>query len=614
MKSIIILISVIFSVWNPLGPDQRTVTGKVTDAGTGRAIPGVTVSESGTNNFVFTDIDGQFRIQVRTSGTCLEFTMTGFADYKLKLGNASEYQVKLQPLKNLKDEVFLMEYEAEEASKSRWVMHKAAGAPSTGYLTQGGNDYRPPPDYNTEEYDKITENNFKLVSHDPLSTFSVDVDRASYANVRRFLNDNMMPPRDAVRTEELINYFGYDYPQPTNGDPFSINLEMGSASWNPGRKLFRVGLQGKEVNVRDLPAGNLVFLLDVSGSMNSSNKLPLLKSAFKILVDELRPEDRVAIVVYAGAAGLVLESTPGDNKEKIISALERLQAGGSTAGGAGIRLAYKVAKENYIPGGNNRVILATDGDFNIGESSDAAMERLIEEKREEGVFLTVLGFGMGNYKDARMEKISNAGNGNYAYIDNIMEAKKVLGKEIWGTLYTIAMDVKIQIEFNPAQVKAYRLIGYENRLLNKEDFNDDTRDAGDIGSGHTVTAFYEIIPAGSEEEVPGVDALEYQQTRINKSENLMTVKLRYKEPGEDESKLIVKRVTEKEITPGTRTTGYLFAGCLAEFGMLLRDSEFKGQSSYDNILSMRNDLQKDDPEGYKAEFFKLVETAKYLSR
>lgn len=597
-----------------MGPEQRTVTGKVTDAETGVAIPGVTVTESGTNNFVFTDINGMFSIQVRTSGTYLEFTMTGFADYKLKLGNASEYRVKLQPLKQLKDEVVLMEYEAEEAAKSRWVMHKAAGAPSTGYLTQGGNDYRPPPDFNTEEYDKITENNFKLVSHDPLSTFSVDVDRASYANVRRFLNDNRMPPKDAVRIEELINYFGYDYPQPTQGDPFSINLEMGTAPWNPERKLLRVGLQGKEVNVQELPASNLVFLLDVSGSMRSPNKLPLLKSAFKILVDQLRPEDRVAIIVYAGAAGLVLESTPGDNKGKIIAALDRLQAGGSTAGGAGIRLAYKIARENYIPGGNNRVILATDGDFNIGESSDAAMERLIEEKREEGVFLTVLGFGMGNYKDAKMEKISNAGNGNYAYIDNIMEAKKVLGKEIWGTLYTIAKDVKIQIEFNPAQVKAYRLIGYENRLLNKEDFNDDTRDAGDIGSGHTVTAFYEIIPADSGEEVPGVDPLEYQTARINKSGNLMTIKLRYKEPDEDESKLIVSRVTEKEISPVTHTTGYLFATGLAEFGMLLRGSEFKGQSSYDHILAMRNDLQKDDPEGYKAEFFKLVETAKYLSR
>jgi len=468
-------------------------------------------------------------------------------------------------------------------------------------------------DFNTESYDKIVENAFVGTISNPLSTFSVDVDRAAYANVRRFLENNQLPPPDAVRIEEMINYFTYSYPQPTSDEPFSVNLELANCPWNSGHQLISIGLKGKEIEVKDLPASNLVFLIDVSGSMSDPNKLPLLKQSFKILIEKLRPADRVAMVVYAGAAGLVLPSTSCDEKDEIIKAFDKLEAGGSTAGGEGIKLAYKIAKENFIDGGNNRIVLATDGDFNIGESSDAAMERLIEKKREEGIFLTVLGFGMGNYKDSKMEKLSNSGNGNYAYIDNILEAKKTLGKEFFGTIYTIAKDVKLQIEFNPAKVKAYRLIGYENRMLNKEDFNDDKKDAGDIGAGHTVTALYEIIPASSKEEVPGVDELEYQKTKVIKSDDLMTLKLRYKMPDASTSQLIKHKISEKDLKKEL-STNFQWAVAVTEFGLLLRGSEFKGNSSFKNVIASAKEAKGNDPEGYRAEFIKLAEVAELLKK
>ncbi len=468
-------------------------------------------------------------------------------------------------------------------------------------------------DFNTESYDKITENAFVSALTNPLSTFSVDVDRAAYANVRRFLEGNQLPPPDAVRIEEMVNYFNYNYPLPTGEHPFSVNLELATCPWNSGHQLISIGLKGKEIEVKDLPSTNLVFLIDVSGSMSDPNKLPLLKQSFKILIEKLRSSDRVAMVVYAGAAGVVLPSTSCDEKEEIIKAFDKLEAGGSTAGGEGIKLAYKIAKENFIEGGNNRVILATDGDFNIGASSDAAMERLIEEKRDDGISLTVLGFGMGNYKDSKMEKLSNAGNGNYAYIDNILEAKKTLGKEFFGTIYTIAKDVKLQIEFNPSKVKAYRLIGYENRMLNKEDFNDDKKDAGDIGAGHTVTAIYEIIPAGSKEEVPGVDELEYQKTKVVKSDDLMTLKLRYKEPDASTSKLIKHKISEKDLKQEF-STNFQWAVAVTEFGLLLRNSEFKGKASFENVIATAKEAKGADPEGYRAEFIKLAEVAELLEK
>jgi len=469
-------------------------------------------------------------------------------------------------------------------------------------------------EFNTEEYDKVQENNFKDVITNPVSTFSIDVDTASYSNVRRFLNNNSMPPIDAVRIEELVNYFDYDYPLPKDENPFSVNLEMSKCPWNKDRNLLMIGLKGKELQQTEIPPSNLVFLLDVSGSMEDPNKLPLLKAGYKILVSKLRPVDRVAIVVYAGAAGLILDSTSGEKKNDINKAIENLRAGGSTAGGEGLQLAYQVAKKGFIPGGNNRIILATDGDFNIGPSSDAEMVRLIEEKRKEGIFITILGFGMGNYKDSKMEKIADAGNGNYYYIDNILEAKKVLSNDIWGTLFTIAKDVKIQIEFNPANVKGYRLIGYENRILNKEDFNDDKKDAGEIGAGHRVTAFYEIIPASSNEEIPGSDKLEYQKTTVVESADLMTLKLRYKNPDEDKSNLMSYKVIEKDIFKDNISQNFNFGASVVEFGLLLRNSEHKGNASYDNVLERAKKSKGKDDFGYREEFIKLVEIAKLLKK
>lgn len=471
-------------------------------------------------------------------------------------------------------------------------------------------------DFNTEAYNRIYPNTFLDVIGNPLSTFSIDVDAASYSNIRRFINQGNLPPKDAVRIEEMINYFTYDYPQPADKHPFSINTEISGCAWSTDHLLAHIGLQGKRIEYEELQPNNLVFLLDVSGSMNQPDKLPLLKSAFRMLVGELRPQDRVAIVVYAGSAGLVLPSTPGNLKHDILDAIGRLQAGGSTAGGAGIQLAYKIAKDNYSANSNNRVILATDGDFNIGMSSDAEMIRLIEEKRRGGVFLTVLGFGSGNLKDSRMEQIADKGNGNYSYIDNIHEARKVLVSELGATLVTIAKDVKIQVEFNPAKILAYRLIGYENRILNKEDFNDDLKDAGELGAGHSVTALYEIVPKGVHFEQPNVDELKYQTTDIEKStlknNELMTIKLRYKKPDSDVSKLIVRTVTEDDINERKQSENFNFSLAVAEFGMLLRDSEFKGNSSYKDVISRAKQSKGTDEAGYRAEFIRLVETAEML--
>jgi Ca-activated chloride channel family protein len=471
------------------------------------------------------------------------------------------------------------------------------------------------PDFNTESYAHIQENAFLAAANNPLSTFSIDVDRASYANVRRFIHDGMRPPIDAVRIEELINYFPYGDAPPSRDDPLAIHAEVAPAPWQPLHRLVRIALKGRPIDMEDAPTSNLVFLLDVSGSMNSPDKLPLLKTAFGMLVDHLRPDDRVAIVVYAGAAGLVLPSTLGAEKEAILEAINSLEAGGSTAGGAGIRLAYKVAAENHIEGGNNRVILATDGDFNIGVSSDSEMIRLIEEKREQGTFLTVLGFGTGNLKDSKMEQIADHGNGNFAYIDSALEAKKVLVSEMGGTLLTIAKDVKLQIEFNPTKVAAYRLIGYENRLLAAEDFEDDTKDAGELGAGHSVTALYEVIPVGvdSPAEIRGLDSLRYQRTTqrpdASDSEELLFVKLRYKEPDQDRSRLMDLPVMDRT---GEASEDFRFASAVAAWGMLLRDSEFCKGFSLNQVAQLAKNSLGEDEEGYRSEFVRLVETAKTL--
>ncbi|UCE60967.1 MAG: von Willebrand factor type A domain-containing protein [Phycisphaerales bacterium] len=466
---------------------------------------------------------------------------------------------------------------------------------------------------NTEAYDHIVHNPFLEVVQNPLSTFSIDVDTASYSNIRRFLKRGMMPPAGAVRIEEMINYFAYDYPQPDGDAPFSVNVEIGECPWKPNHRLARIGLRGFEVDADDRVAGNFVFLLDVSGSMQPANKLPLVRRAMRMLLEELSPEDYVAIVVYAGASGLVLPSTSCADKDTILDALESLNAGGSTNGAQGIQLAYDVAVDNFIPGGINRVILATDGDFNVGVTNQGDLIRLIEEKAASGVFLSVLGFGMGNYKDSTLEKLADKGNGNYAYIDTLNEARKVLVDQLSGTLVTIAKDVKIQIEFNPAEVAAYRLIGYENRILAAEDFNDDTKDAGEIGAGHTVTALYEIVPAGEPVDRPAVDPLKYQavpaETRHAYTGETMTVKLRYKEPDGDTSELLEYPITDEGWTFADASDDFVFAASVASFGMLLRDSPHKGSSTFEAVVELAEQSVGEDVHGYRAEFINLVRRA-----
>ncbi|HVE72518.1 MAG TPA: VWA domain-containing protein [Thermoanaerobaculia bacterium] len=434
--------------------------------------------------------------------------------------------------------------------------------------------------HNTEEYGRFDENPFLRPGDNPLSTFSIDVDRASYANVRRMLRDGTRPPRNAVRIEEMINYFTYDYPEPAGGDPVSITTELAECPWNERHRLLLIGLQTKKIETADLPPNNLVFLVDTSGSMASPDKLPLVKNALRLLVDQLRPEDTVSIVAYAGSAGLVLKPTHGSDRGAILAALDAFEAGGSTAGAEGIVLAYQVAKENFLRNGNNRVILATDGDFNVGVSSDGELEQLIENKRRDGIFLTVLGFGSGNIKDSKMELLADKGNGNYAYIDTIAEARKSLVQEMGATLLTVAKDVKIQVEFNPATVGAYRLIGYENRLLRAEDFNNDEKDAGEIGAGHSVTALYEIVPPGEDVQNGTVDPLKYQTRSAASSGDVATVKLRYKAPDGDTSKLMTRIVTDT-LTPAS--DNFRLASSVAQLGMLLRESPHKGESAFEKI-------------------------------
>ena len=469
--------------------------------------------------------------------------------------------------------------------------------------------------WNREQYDKIDENQFLAVQAHPLSTFSIDVDRASYSNMRRFImQQGQLPPQDAVLIEELINYFPYNYAEPEGDDPIAVHAEVGPAPWKAQHRLVRIGLQARRAQVASLPPSNFVFLLDVSGSMQPPNKLPLVRASLRLLVNELRPQDRVAIVVYAGSAGLVLPSTRGDEKMKILDAIDRLEAGGSTAGGAGIRRAYDEAVANFIRGGNNRVILATDGDFNVGVSSDAEMVRLIEEKRQTGVFLTVLGVGDGNIQAAKMEKLADHGNGNYAYLDNLSEARKVLVHELGGTLYTVAKDVKIQVEWNPARVRAYRLIGYENRLLQNEDFADDKKDAGEVGSGHSVTALYEVVPQGVETDVAIrlPDSLRYQRVTAQNSggPELLFVKVRYKRPDGNHSRLISRPVlAESGRSP---SVDFQFQAAVAEFGLLLRDSEHRGTADIARVIAAAREALGQDPEGYRAEFVRVAEAARAI--
>ena len=602
----IVAVLMIFST-GFVSPESRVITGKVTYANDGSPLPGVTVILKGTSTATVTDHAGVYKITVPAKGGTLVFSFIGLKSKDIKIGTAGTLNVVLEDdTKSLKEVVIVGN---GERSRDHKLSYAPAPIVADNFVYY---DAVPREPWNTEEYDAINENIFHDAIRNPLSTFSIDVDAASYSNVRRFINNGNRPPKDAVRIEEMVNYFDYDYEQPKNDDPFAVVTEISSAPWNAKHKLVHIGLQGKKIPTEKLPASNLVFLIDVSGSMDEPNKLPLLKSSFKMLVEELRPQDHVAIVVYAGAAGLVLEPTSGSEKKKIIEALDRLEAGGSTAGGAGINLAYATAREYFKKEGNNRVILATDGDFNIGESSNASMERLIEAKRQEGIFLTVLGYGMGNYKDSKMETLADKGNGNYAYIDNITEARKVLVNEFGGTLFTIAKDVKLQIEFNPAHVKAYRLIGYENRMLKSEDFNNDKKDAGELGSGHTVTALYEIIPVGVESEFFKIDELKYQTTKIDpaakKSDELMTIKLRYKKPNEDVSKLIVHPLQDNNIALAKTSDNFRWSASVAAFGMLLRESEYCKNYTYDNVVELAQGARGADKEGYRIEFINMVKS------
>jgi Ca-activated chloride channel family protein len=448
------------------------------------------------------------------------------------------------------------------------------------------------PEASTEQYNKIVENPFIVTKASAFSTFSIDVDAASYANVRRFLNDKQTVPPDAVRIEEMINYFNYNYPQPDGNDPIKIVTELGKCPWNPDHHLLMVGLQARNIAKERVPEGNFVFLVDVSGSMNSDNKLPLVKKSLFMLLDELRPTDRVALVTYAGATAVILESTPASEKEKIKTAIGNLGAGGGTAGASGIQLAYQTARANFKQQGNNRVILCTDGDFNLGQSSESELVKLIEKERESGVYLTVLGYGTGNYQDGKMQELANRGNGNHAYIDQIGEAKKVLVEEFTGTMFTIAKDVKLQLVFNPEQVQEYRLIGYENRMLAREDFDNDAKDAGELGAGHTVTALYEIIPNAE-----------------GKGGDLMQLKFRYKAPtGDQGSRLVAANVPA--VCAAQVSDNFNFAAAVAESGLLLRNSSFKGSAAWESVLAHAKLGLTNDKEGYRKEFVELMKKAK----
>jgi Ca-activated chloride channel family protein len=480
-------------------------------------------------------------------------------------------------------------------------------------------------DFNTAAYDHIVENPFLDAKNNPLSTFSIDVDTASYSNIRRFINEGHLPPKDAVRLEEMINYFTYDYPQPNDGRPFSINFDVGGCPWEMSHRLVRVGLKGREIAVDKRDSSNLVFLIDVSGSMTPAERLPLIKQSMRLLVEKLTENDRVAIVVYAGASGLALPSTTGDHKDQIREALDRLQAGGSTNGAEGIELAYKIAADNFIKGGVNRVILATDGDFNVGVTNQGDLVRLIQDKARSGVFLSVLGVGTDNLKDSTMQKLADKGNGNYAYLDSLEEGRKVLVEQMNGTLVTIAKDVKIQVEFNPARVASYRLVGYEKRMLRKEDFNNDKIDAGEIGAGHTVTALYEVVPAGVGSN-PEVDPLKYSRLRqssgaasgmaseTSDSNEMLTVKLRYKAPDCDKSELTERALVDNGANFANAAPDLKFAAAVAEFGMLLRDSEHKGNGTLAAVLEWAQEGKGSDPNGYRAGFIELVRKAQKLSK
>ncbi len=609
MKKIILTL-VIFSLII-VNVKAVTIKGKVSDEN-GNPIPGVTVLIEGTTTGTTTDIDGLYQIEVNDSTLKLRFSFVGYERLSIPIKNKTLINIKLKKSRTELNEVMVMGYNSGRGRKNRTDKIRVRGL-STNPGSRNYYGFSPPIPSN-ESYDSKEENKFLKALDKPLSTFSIDVDHASYSNIRRFLNNGQLPPKEAVRVEEMINYFSYDYPEPIDQHPFAIYNEIGQCPWNKKDLLLHVGLQAKNIPTEELPPSNLVFLIDVSGSMNSPDKLPLLKRSFKMLIKNLREQDNVSIVVYASNTRVVLKPTNGTRKEEIIQAIDQLNAGGYTAGGKGLKLAYEMAYKNFLEEGNNRIILATDGDFNVGPSSDEDMLKLIKKEREKGVFISVLGFGTGNLKDSKMETIADNGNGNYAYIDNFLEAQKVLINEFGGSFFTLAKDVKIQIEFNPAIVESYRLIGYENRMLNEEDFEDDKKDAGEIGSGHSVTALYEIVPAKKTKRIN--KKLKYQDQTINErgilAEEVGFVKFRYKHPTGKQSKLFSQTIENKIIEADNLSDNFNFSAAVANFGMLLSDSKYKGNADYETTLKLAKTGKGADENGYRSELIRLIKLTQEL--
>ena len=610
MQKPILLTATLLAISVHLGIAQSgELKGRALDVNTGKPIPNFRVQIEVLKKQTQTDSAGKYRLTNLPPG-----------DYQVKTAHPNYGVFTIDSVKINANEVTTRNITVEKQKANfrgdlQKQQEKRYSQSSAGYVNPRKSVRR---QYNREDYDRIEANTFKNVKNNPLSTFSIDVDRASYANTRRYLDDEELPPKDAIRIEELINYFDYNYEGPEGDQPFAVNTEGGQCPWEPDHQLLHIGLQGKKIPKSEIPPSNLVFLVDVSGSMNSPNKLPLVKASLRMLTDQLGSEDRISMVAYAGSSGLVLPSTPGNQKEKITKAINNLEAGGSTAGSKGIKLAYKQAKQNFMEDGNNRVILATDGDFNVGVTSDGALTRLIEKKRESGIFLSVLGFGTGNYQGSKMEKLSNKGNGNYTYVDNKLEAKKTLVKEFGGTMTTIAKDVKIQVEFNPAKVQAYRLIGYVNRQLAKEEFRDDSVDAGELGAGHSVTALYELIPSGnsSSQDQSKVPDLRYQEQRVKKRARKLNeigmLRLRYKEPDGQTSKLVKQplKPTEQLKT----TNNFYWASAVTMFGMQLRNSDYKGQTSFNLIEKTAKHGIGTDEKAYRQGFMKMIKQAADLAR
>ncbi|MCW8312824.1 YfbK domain-containing protein [Sphingobacterium thalpophilum] len=612
MRTILFLMTVLMSFGSYASQGYR-VKGRVTDGQSGRGLSGATVTNLQTKESKVTDREGNYQIHVATGKDVLEFRALGYLTRRVSVNGKSKVDAVMAADLHTLEEVVVLGYGTAVKTNSSPVMALSAKQTyfgGSGIFIRGQQSSQ-------ESYQKIKENKFINPLKEPLSTFAADVDAASYSNVRRFINSGSLPEKDAVRVEEMINYFQYRVAGPKNGEPVNILTELSKAPWNSTHQLMRVTLKAKDIPTDQLKASNLVFLIDVSGSMMGPGRLPLVKSSLKMLVDQLRDIDRVAIVTYAGSAGVKLESTAGSQKMKIKTAIDELEAGGSTAGAAGIKKAYEIARQNFIQGGNNRIILASDGDFNVGQSSDESMEELISSESKSGVFLTVLGYGMGNLKDSKMEILADKGHGNYAYIDNISEARKAMVTEFGGTLFTVAKDVKIQVEFNPSYVQAYRLVGYENRLLEAEDFNNDQKMGGDMGVGHMVTALYEIVPVGVSSAIAGnVDPLKYQaeqKASVGKMNGeLATVKFRYKEPEGSKSKLQQKTVEAKAVEIEKASEDLRFASAVAELGMLLRDSDFKQRASFESLIARAKAAKGSDEEGYRAEFIRLAENARDL--